>query len=171
MPEPSAEGLSPQTLLELYRSTHYDLRLPGGLRSTVRIGEPLPLALVEISGQTSHAFLISAGNPCSLPMSAAENRQRIRQLLLDMKAANHPCVPGVGHIPGQSWRESFLLLPNLRTHAVDDIAIEFGQNAIVHLQAGQPARLRIYRKKWRPKIIESADIEWAPDTPGATRFF
>jgi hypothetical protein len=98
-------------------------------------------------------------------LSIGENRQRMRQLLLHARAAACLCLPGVGHIPGQSWREPLLLLSAIDIEFIDDIARRFDQNAIVSLRSGQTARLRVYRSEWRLEIPQSVDIEWAPNQP------
>ncbi|MGB0133705.1 DUF3293 domain-containing protein [Dokdonella sp.] len=161
MPDPAHGGPSPQALVDLYSRTRYDLRLPGGSRTTVCIGHSCPATLRGFLADTLSAFLISACNPHSVPLDIKTNRKRMQQLLQRLKAANPPRLPGVGHIPGQPWREPLLLVAIPDVKAIDGIARQFGQNAIIHLQANRPARLRIYRIDWQPHVRESADIEWA----------
>lgn len=163
MPDFSPGELPARTLIDEYFNSHYDVRLPGGHRSTVRIGQPWPLSLREFLCNAANATLVSACNPYSVPTAATTNRARMRELLQHVGALNPPILPGVGHVPGQAWRESFVLLADLDNRDVDAIARRFGQNAVVRLLAGQPARLRMYRPDWRQRMADSVNIEWAPD--------
>lgn len=163
MPDLRTSPHSVGPLIQLYRDTHYDVRLPGGHRATVSVGQPIPAPLREFLGNAADAHLVSACNPFSVPTCTNKNRQRMHELVGLAKASNQPVLPGVGHIPGQAWRESFLLLANLDVEMVDAIARRFEQNAVVRLLADQAVRLRIYPNVWRQHMPDSADIEWAAD--------
>lgn len=168
MPEHLQNAGTPQSLVALYRETHYDVRLPGGMRCTVRIGQTPARQLQEFLALAESTFLVSACNPWSSPLTAIENRRRMRELLLLAKSQRLQYLSGVGHIPGQAWREPFLLLADTSARSIDDIASHHEQNAVVHLQAGQPARLRIYRQDWRQEVCLADDIEWSVPSLHAT---
>lgn len=163
VPDLSQSENSGRALIELYRNTHYDVRLPGGRRITVRIGQSLPTPLCEFLGNAANAHLVSACNPFSVATETNTNRRRMHDLVRTAEALKLPILAGVGHIPGEPWRESFLLLASMDIGVVDTLARRFGQNAVVSLLVDQPARLRIYQNAWRQHTPDSADIEWAAD--------
>ncbi|MEZ5461707.1 DUF3293 domain-containing protein [Dokdonella sp.] len=163
MPERPRSGPGVQALLGPYLDTHYDVRLPGGARATLRCGQRVPDSVIEVIGRTSDAFLITACNPRSKRLSNAENRLLMQRLLQQVNSAGCQCLPGVGHVPGEAWREPLLLLSAIDVDFVDEVARRFDQNAIVSLRPGQPTRLRIYRPCWRRDMADSLRFEWAPE--------
>lgn len=67
---------------------------------------------------------------------------------------------GVGHVPAQEWRETSFLVAGLSLEAMDKLAAEFGQNAVVVAVNPASTRLRIYRNEWRARIDNDANIMW-----------
>jgi hypothetical protein len=151
----------PAEWIALYRSTRYDVRLPGGMRARLCIGRHVPPAIDEWAGESWPLAFVSACNPRSEAIPPVRNRQRMRSLLERLRNSCR-LLPAVGHGPDPHWREASLLLAGLPITVVDALAREFGQNAIVTAARGQPAVLRIYREDWRCDLDQDADdIEWA----------
>jgi hypothetical protein len=133
------------TLLRLYAACHYDVRLPGGRRATLRVGQPLPAPLAEWLADAPFAAFITAYNPRSQPQPAAHNRAALRTLLREIRGvAGARLLPGVGHLPGQRWREPSLLVAGLALTAVDALACRHSQNAIVLAHRNAATQLRGY---------------------------
>lgn len=139
---------APAELLELYRVSHYDVRMPGGKRVTLRVGDQVPFALADWANDTWPLSFISACNPRSKKRPAKENRQHMRALLDRLALQRTRVLPGVGHIPGQNWREPSLLVAGLTIEQADSLAFNFDQNAIVIAHKGDHVGLRIYRRDW-----------------------
>lgn len=132
-------------LLALYRACHYAVRVPGGQsRATLRIDEPVPGVLNDWLGTAPFGAFMTAHNPRSLPRPAADNRTAQRTLLAAIRAAGARTLPGVGRIPGQSWREPSLFVAGLDIATVDALAQRHAQNAIVLGWRGGIAQLRTY---------------------------
>ncbi len=151
---------SPKQLVEAYRATFYDARLPNGIRTTLRIGRPVPEALYSWVGRSWPLVFISACNPHSKVLPVTENRNRMRAMIARLDQPGIRKLLGVGRIPDQSWRESSFLVAGLSLQAVDRLAIEFGQNAIVLATDPKSTRLRVYRNEWRGRIDNEAHIMW-----------
>ncbi|WP_257389637.1 DUF3293 domain-containing protein, partial [Tahibacter caeni] len=85
----------------------------------------------------------------SQPRPAADNRAALRTLLGEVRAfAGARVLPGVGHLPGERWREPSLLVAGLTLAAVDALACRHSQNAIVLAHGNAPAQLRGYGAVW-----------------------
>ncbi|MEO8460305.1 MAG: DUF3293 domain-containing protein [Dokdonella sp.] len=138
-------------LIALYRAAHYEVRLPGGERVALLIGQPCPSALIAWSAGRTLAC-ITAYNPQSRSLPAVENRQRQRELFTLLDASGAKALPAVGRIPGQPWREPSLLATGVELASIDALAHRFEQNAIVIVGESQKARLRICRDDWRGAI-------------------
>lgn len=131
-------------LYRLYAACHYDVRLPGGGRATLRIGEPLPASLADWLGDAPFGAFITAYNPLSKPQSPAHNRAAQQRLLHDVRSEGARLLPGVGHLPGQTWREPSLFVAGLGLTAVDALACRHSQNAIVLAHRNAATQLRGY---------------------------
>lgn len=162
---------APADLLDLYRATHYDVRMPGARRVSLRVDGRVPLAFIEWANDTWPLSFISACNPRSTRLSAKENHQRMQALLKRLRSQQASILAGVGHIPGQPWREPSLLVAGLTIEQLDSLAIDFDQNAIVIARNGDHVGLRIYRPEWAPLPNWISAIEgpgaWRQDEPVA----
>jgi len=137
--------MDPAALHRLYAACHYDVRLPGGGRATLRIGEPLPAPLADWLADAPFAAFVTAYNPRSRLQSAAHNRAAQRTLLREIRSvAGARVLPGAGHLPGQRWREPSLLVAGLALTAVDTLACRHSQNAIVLAHRNAATQLRGY---------------------------
>ena len=151
---------SPTQLLDIYRATSYDARLPGGARSSLKIGKPVPEALRVWVRRDWPLLFISACNPHSKELAAVDNRDRTRNLLSRLDRSRLRRLVGVGRATHPAWRETSFLVAGLSLEAADRLAIEFGQNAIVVAVNPISTRLRVYRNEWRTRIANDADIMW-----------
>lgn len=147
------------TLLQLYLVSQYEVRLPSSrARSVLRIAQPLPPALRAWLGGAAGCAFITAYNPYSRPRDAADNRRAQRRLIEQVQAAGARCLPGVGRVPGQPWREPSLLVAGLDLPTLDRLAAGHGQNAIVTADAAGPVRLRLYGDGWSTGYAEFIDL-------------
>ncbi|MBL0163130.1 MAG: DUF3293 domain-containing protein [Xanthomonadales bacterium] len=148
-------------LLTAYLDTRYDVRLPGGRRACLRIGESVPEPVREWVGRDWPLLCISACNPHSQRLSPTANRIRTRQLLRVIQADGHRTLHGVGHVPGQVWREASIFVAAVSTHQADELAREFEQKAIVMADEGKCVRLRLLAEPLWQAMAEKTFADWA----------
>ncbi len=148
-------------LLTAYLDTHYVIRLPGGQRASLRIGEPVPESVCDWVGRDWPLLCISACNPRSQRLSPMANRRLMRELLCALTDEGHSTRPGVGHIPGNAWREASIFVLAVSVNRADQLARRFGQNAIVTADEGECVRLRIYARRLWQALAEEAFADWA----------
>lgn len=119
-------------LLRAYLETDYQVRLPGGRRISLRIGQPLASALVELIG-TAPWGLVTAWNPRSQPRAIQGNRSAQHELLaaLTRIPQTRQVLAAVG-IGSSGWRERSLLVVGPDTGMFDDLCRGFDQHAYVH---------------------------------------
>lgn len=142
MPQPRAD------LIRLYEHTQYRVRLADGGHAVIHVHQTLPNALCRLlpDPDTRWAF-ISAWNPHSQWLPAAENRPRQRHLLNHLRQL----VPtprifaamGIGpaDAQGQRWREPSLFVVGITPDQVDALLHRFEQNAAVCGTGHEPATL------------------------------
>jgi hypothetical protein len=150
-----------RALLTLYRESHYDVHLPHGRIATIRIGEPAPAPIRRWIGDARIAYYLTACNPRSTSLPAEENEMRLATLRREIEAIGVPFVEGVGHIPGESWREKCLFVRGIGENEVTAIVRRYEQNSIVVARADGVSALRVYRPDWRAAVGDVADIEWS----------
>lgn len=122
-------------LLSAYLNTTYRVFFPEE-PVDLRVGIPQP-RLDELIGGKSWAF-ISAENPGSRP--AADNADRHSRLVERMKG--FACYPGLGIPDASGWMpEQSLLVSGIEEEQAMRIGLEFGQNAILCGEPGEPPRL------------------------------
>jgi hypothetical protein len=98
-------------------------------------------ALLKSLGAARWAFL-TAYNPESMHLSNAENEQRHKQLLDQVRAARYAPLEGEGRDPAGHWTpERSLLVPGIGRREAREIGRRFGQLAIVVGHRGFAARL------------------------------
>jgi hypothetical protein len=148
-------------LLALYRESHYDVYLPRGDVATIRTGQPAPARIRRWMGAAGIAFYMTACNPRSHSLPREENEQRLESLRAHMREQGFAFLEGVGHIPGEAWREPNLLIRGISESSVATLVRMHEQNSIVVVRAESPAVLRVYRSEWQAAVGDSADIEWA----------
>lgn len=151
---------TPRQLINAYRATFYEVRLPDGTRPTLRIGEVVPDVLCKWTGHDWPLVFLSACNPRSNRLSLFENRLRTRALLGRLNRTGIRKLLGAGRASDQAWRETSLLISGLSLPAADRLAIEFGQNAIVLATEAKSTQLRLYGEDWRASIDREANLVW-----------
>jgi hypothetical protein len=149
-----------QSLLALYRASHYDVRLPNGDVATIRVGELAPAPITHWIDNDGPAFYMTACNPHSQSLSTMENEQRLESLRAHLRERGASYLEGDGHIPGESWREPSLLVRGIADIEIADLVRRYEQNGIIVVSTARPAVMRIYRADWRI-AGDAADIEWA----------
>lgn len=83
---------------------------------------------------------ITAWNPLSIELSLQENTKRNEELFADLH--DDQVIKGEGRDPNGKWHpeQSFLIIGISRKKAVD-LAVKFGQRAIIYGETNQPAEL------------------------------
>ncbi|QAU23934.1 DUF3293 domain-containing protein [Dyella sp. M7H15-1] len=130
------------SLIDVYRSTDYRVRLAQGGWVSIQVDAALPVSLHPLIEDRCWAF-ITAWNPDSQAQPRAQNRVAQQALLTALrKLPRTICIrPGLG--VGDAWRETslFVVGPNLAD--IDELAQQFQQNAYVHGLGNGYARLRL----------------------------
>jgi hypothetical protein len=162
----SAPDTSVQELVAAYHAARYAVRLRGGIRVELLVGEAVPRALAEVLsacaiGDCATGGLITAWNPYSVPATRDDNRRRQRELLPRLRGASAVVHAGAGW--GAGWREPGFAPLGIASGALDALAREFRQNAILTFSAGERVRLRLYPDEWRA-ALRDADVDFAPTT-------
>ena len=123
-----------EDLLEAYRLTSYVAALPHG-EIRIRIGEPLP----ALAGT---AAFLTAENPGSEKLPPKVNALRTLDLERVLRSRGWIAFPAraIPDQPGWDVEHGFLLRDVPLQDAVD-LGRAHGQNAIVYVGAGEPARL------------------------------
>lgn len=131
-----------EPLLAAYRATDYRVRLSRGGTASIRIGQPLPIALQAWVGERPWGF-ITAWNPGSRLQPRASNRSAQRALLQCLRSlARGGIAAGIG-VGANGWREPSLFAVGLGAASLDAIAHRFGQLGYVHGQGSGVAQLRL----------------------------
>lgn len=125
-----------------YRRTCYEVYTPTGLL-VLQVDTP-SAALLDVHRQLGvgvSAFL-TAWNPASVAHSAAQNAAAHERLCQRLAVLELAYWPGWGRDPTGEWPpEQSLFVPGLGLEAARGLALEFGQNAIVHMAADAVPRL------------------------------
>jgi hypothetical protein len=130
-------------LEELYSATTYRVFVPAGPPIDLRIGArsaELDLLLTR-HGAATWAF-ITAFNPGSQPLAAADNEGRHAELLSTLKASGSRYLTAVGIPNSGEWQpEASVIVLDIATADAIELAKRFGQNAIVAGRRGGEAEL------------------------------
>jgi len=149
------------TLLTFYRASHYDAVLPDGRTLSLRVGQRPPHSLYEWMGEDALGAYLTACNPHSQALTAAQNAQRMAVLLQELDADQVVYLRGEGYLPGETWREPSVLVKGLALADIDALVRRHNQNCILLMRPGQVASLRVYRNDWRGLLPPAPDLEWA----------
>lgn len=130
------------SLIDLYRSTDYRVRLAQGGWVSIQVDAALPTSLHPLIGERSWAF-ITAWNPGSQAQPRPQNRVAQQALLIALRDLPQTTCIRAGLGVGSVWREAslFVVGPNLAD--IDQLAQQFQQNAYVHGLGNGYARLRL----------------------------
>jgi hypothetical protein len=133
-----------KALVDAFRATDYLVCLNEVEWASIRIDQPLPTSLQALVGTRSWGF-ITAWNPRSEPRSPADNLTAQRELLAALRASPEAMIyPAIG-VGASGWSEPslFVIGPDLPT--LDALGLHYEQNAYVHGQGIEIARLRLLR--------------------------
>lgn len=130
------------SLIDIYRSTDYRVRLAEGGWVSIQVDAALPTSLHPLIGERSWAF-ITAWNPGSQVQPRRHNRTAQQALLIALRGLPQTTCIRAGLGVGSAWREAslFVVGPNLAD--IDQLAQQFQQNAYVHGLGNGYARLRL----------------------------
>jgi hypothetical protein len=126
-----------------YRATTYRVFLPGGgcdLR--VGIASETLRCWLETAGARSFAIL-TAYNPGSIPVAAADNARRQSQLACVLREQGYETYAGENLADDERWpAEESCFIPDIALASALAIAVGHGQNAIIYGTAdGRPELL------------------------------
>jgi hypothetical protein len=131
-------------LLEAYLSTRYLVVEDGASGAVeVMVGSRSPAidAVLARYGARSGVF-ITAWNPRSRPRPRSVNEADQRRLEADLRARAIDCLPHRGVAADPSWEsERGVLALDLSVEDALGLAEAYGQNAVVVVDLGEPARL------------------------------
>jgi hypothetical protein len=133
-----------KSLIDAFRATDYLVCLDEVTWASIRVDQPLPTSLQAVVGARSWGF-ITAWNPRSEPRSPADNLTDQCELLVALRTAPEAVIyPAIG-VGATGWTEPslFVIGPDLPT--LDALGQRYQQNAYVHGQGLEIARLRLLR--------------------------
>lgn len=111
----------------------------------IKIGETVPIVINELLKKANTAVILTAWNPRSQPFSLQENKSRNNYLRVSLMKNNFSIFEALGEgkdESGSEWpaEESFFI-PGIAKEEVENLAIEYGQNAYVWLEYDKPVAL------------------------------
>jgi hypothetical protein len=131
-----------EALLEAFRATTYHVCIDTVSWATLRVDLPLPVALVDVVGMHSWAF-ITAWNPQARRRPPVENVATQRELLAALQAQPDTVVlPAIG-VGSSGWSEPSLFAIGPDVATLDRLARAHRQLAYVHGEAAGAALLRM----------------------------
>jgi hypothetical protein len=132
---------TPGELEAAYRQCRYIVEAPRG-NVLLEVGQASPeLDLLLESFEATVAAVITAANPGSRRLPAAENASRHEQLLARLPAGRR-VVPTVAQDPRGQWPDEHgILVFGLALGEAINLARAFGQYAILWCRAGEPVQL------------------------------
>lgn len=121
----------PDKLVLAYRKTEY--RVHGAPGFVLRIDVPSPeLLTLHRRHQVAFSAFLTACNPYSRLVDAAENAARQQALADALRARGFACLPGIGQHPSGDWPgEDSLLALGPTLDEARAFGAQFEQNAIV----------------------------------------
>ena len=125
-----------------YRATAFVVQRPDGIGIAIRIGQTHAALddLIQSLGAT-WAFL-TACNPRSEILPAAENARRMEALRSDLLAAGYVFWPGAGVSDFTDWpQEESVLAVGVTNEQANVLAERYDQNAYVYGERGGTAQL------------------------------
>jgi len=140
----SATALNP-AIVRAYSQTHYGVR--GASRFSLRIGRhSAPLQALHRAHNVHCSAYITACNPYSQPLTAAQNAARHAALQRVLRRQGLAWLPGVGrHLAGNWPGERSVLVLGLGLDAASVLGIAFRQNASVWNDADAVPQLVLLR--------------------------
>ncbi len=140
-----------EALLAAWRQTDYQVDTAGG-SLVLHIDEHSPglAELMRAEGVDCAAY-ITADNPCSTVVSAAENAAARQRLEARLREGGWRWLPGMGFDPGGDHPgEHSLLVLGITPDDAVALAREFAQDAILGIGANASPRLLVTRPEANP---------------------
>ncbi len=139
-------------LLESYLNTNYKILTEAG-ELTLKIGQQQPLLdaiLKPLSGATDNWAIISAHNPGSEVQTTATNKHS-NQLMEARIAALGLSYwqETAGDCQHDFPDEDGFLIAGISSQQLAELAIDFGQNAVVYGRLSSSARLLVFPQVWK----------------------
>lgn len=115
----------------------------------IKIGETVPTVINELLKKAKTAVILTAWNPRSQPFSLQENKSRNNYLRVSLMKNNFSIFDALGEgkdesdsVLGTGWpaEESFFIL-GIAKEEIENLVVEYGQNAYVWLEYDKPAAL------------------------------
>lgn len=130
-----------QQLVMAYLSTHYWVEWPDELGHVLRVGDQDSAFLRHLSEQFINSFaIITASNPASLLLTAAENKAR--KELLEKECMHLQRYPAQNISPQGDWpHEEGFCFCGMDTATAIALARKHGQNALLFWQTGNMVEL------------------------------
>ncbi len=130
-------------LLDAYEKTRYVVELPGGAKTIIRAGKPVPSVVEKLltdAGATTWAY-VTAWNPGSVKQTADENARLQALLVAEVGAHGWQTYPGEG-VGVSAWlaEKSLLIIGATREEGLA-LGRQFNQLAVVYGEAGKVAEL------------------------------
>lgn len=126
-----------EALLKAYRQARYRVHLPTGTETLTIDAASRPLARLLKCRNARGAAIITACNPASRLQTAAVNRAASARLDVRLAQAGHHRIPTTAVDPAGQWPdEPGVLVVGISRHVARAVAREFGQNALVWVDAG-----------------------------------
>jgi hypothetical protein len=127
-----------------YASTHYEVETCAGPK-TLRVGEASPPIPLEGGLMGGRVAIVTAWNPFSQPLAAAQNAARNARLKAEVERVGRRHLPARGRDPSGEWPpEESLAIVDPTDEELDGWMFLFGQNAVVLADAAGVARLRFH---------------------------
>jgi hypothetical protein len=125
-----SDSTLPPGLIQAYRETHY--KVPG-LELTLVIDQPNPaLELAHRRHRADCSAFITACNPYSAELTAAENELRQGNLATELRSRSLSFADGVGQPPSNGWAgEPSFLVFGLTLEAAKTLCERLEQNGFV----------------------------------------
>ena len=127
-----------EEIIQSYNQAEYYVE---SINEPLKVGESHPRIneLLNEFKASSWCF-ITAWNPLSVELSSEENTKRNEQLFAEIQ--DYQIIKGEGRDSNNEWtsEQSFLIIGISRKKAID-LAVKFGQRAIVYGETNQPAEL------------------------------
>jgi hypothetical protein len=134
------------SLVEAYKNAVYRVQESGSqIEFFVDSISPELDNTLRVHSAATAAF-VTACNPQSKVLNPEENQRRHKNLLNRLKAMQLSWLDGDGGDQAGHWAaEKSILILGISRKAATDLAIEYGQNALVWIQRGEPAELVLTR--------------------------
>jgi hypothetical protein len=127
-----------------YAQAEYRVRLAGGdvIIRIDRYDPAIERRLRSEAGVRNSWAIITPCNPHSRQLDDDSNASRLDEMAAALNSADLRCFPSVNRDPGGSWPdEAGFLICDPPADVIENLARQFGQNAIVIGAAGEAPRL------------------------------